>query len=160
MLKFVIAIDKIVAISLLPLVMILFGIGLYFHVGLVVFAIWPTIVLTAFAEAKGYPDQLKIKARTLGASHWELAFRVVLPGIMPKMLDSLRLNFKSIAGLVIAAEMIVASEGLGFRIALVKRFSTMDIVIVYVIIITALLFIADLAVTRYIAWRYPWYNKD
>jgi NitT/TauT family transport system permease protein len=158
--NFVIALDKIVALSLLPLLMVMLGIEEGFRVGLVVIAVFPTIVLSAYAEAKAYPEQLKIKARTLGATDWELAFRIVLPGIMPKMLDLLRLNFKSIAGLVIAGEMIVASEGLGYRIAAVRRFMTMDVVIVYVIVITLLLYLADVAVTRFIEAKYPWFNRD
>ena len=158
--SFIIALDKIVALSLLPLLMVLLGIEEGFRVGLVVAAVFPTVVLSAFSEAKAYPEQIKIKARTLGASEWGLAFRVVLPGIMPKMLDVLRLNFKSIAGLVIAGEMIVASSGLGYRIAAVRRFMTMDVVVVYVIIITLLLFLADIAVTRFISYKYPWFNRD
>lgn len=78
---------------------------------------------------------------------------------MPKMLDLLRLNFKSIASLVIAGEMIVASEGLGFRINFVRHSMEMDVVIVYVAIITVVLFLAEVLVTCYINWRYPWFNK-
>jgi NitT/TauT family transport system permease protein len=161
LLRFFIALDKVVALSLLPLVMVMFGIGLQFHVGIVVLAVLPTVVLTAYGETKAYPEQLKTKARTLGASNWELAFRVVLPGIWPKVLDvGLRLNFKSLASMVIAAEMIVANEGLGYRIAAVRRFMTMDVVIVYVVILTGLLFLLDVSVTRFIKWRYPFYNRD
>ena len=157
---FVLSLDKIVALSLLPLLMVVLGIDEGFRVGLVIFGVFPTIVLSAYAEAKAYPEQLKIKARTLGSTDWSLAFRVVLPGIMPKMLDVLRLNFKSIGGLVIAGEMIVASSGLGYRIAAVRRFMTMDVVVVYVIVITVLLYLADVAVTAFIKARYPWFNRD
>jgi NitT/TauT family transport system permease protein len=161
LLRFFIAIDKVVALSLLPLVMVMFGIGIKFHVGLVVLAVLPTVVLTAYGEAKAYPEQLKTKSRTLGATNGELALRVVLPGIWPKLLDvGLRLNFKSLASMVVAAEMIVANEGIGYRIAAVRRFMTMDVVIVYVTILTLLLFLLDVSVTRFIKWRYPYYNRD
>jgi len=158
-LNFIIVLNEIVALSLLPLLMVLLGIEEGFRVGLVVIGVFPSIVLGAYLEAKAYPEELKTKAKTIGASDWALAFRVVLPGIMPKMLDLLRLNFKSIASLVIAGEMIVASEGLGFRINFVRHSMEMDVVIVYVAIITVVLFLAEVLVTCYINWRYPWFNK-
>jgi len=157
--KFVIAIDKVVALAMLPLLMLVFGIDEGFRVALVALSVYPTVVLSAQLDAKAYPEELKTKARTIGASHWELAFRVVLPGIMPKMLDTLRLNFKSIAGLVITSEMIVADAGLGYRINAVRHFMAMDIVIVYVAVVTLLLFAADLLVTGFVKLHYPWFNK-
>jgi NitT/TauT family transport system permease protein len=157
--NFVVAMDKLVALSLLPLLMVMLGIEEGFRIGLAVIAVYPAVVLSAYKEAKGYPEQRKIKARTLGASNWELAFRVVLPGIMPKVIDIIRRNFNLIAVMVIAGEMIVASAGLGYRIAAVRRFMTMDVVIVYVIVITLLLYLADVAVSQFIKWKYPWFNK-
>jgi NitT/TauT family transport system permease protein len=157
--NFIIALDKLVALSLLPLLMVMLGIEEGFRIGLAVLAVYPTVVLSAYKEAKGYAEQRKIKARTLGASNWELAFRVVLPGIMPRMIDIIRRNFNLIAVMVIAGEMIVASEGLGYRIAAVRRFMTMDVVIVYVVMITLLLYLADVAVSGFIKWKYPWFNK-
>jgi ABC-type nitrate/sulfonate/bicarbonate transport system permease component len=161
LLDFFTALDKVVALLLLPIVMVIFGIGIKFHVGLVVLAVLPSVILTAYGETKAYPEQLKTKARTLGASNMELAFRVVLPGIWPKVLDTgLRLNFHAIATMVFAAEMIVANEGIGYRIAAVRRFMSMDVVIVYVTVATILLYLLDVSVSRFIQWRYPYYNHD
>lgn len=157
--NFIVALDKLVALSLLPLLMVMLGIEEGFRIGLAVIAVYPTVVLSAYKEASGYPEPLKIKARTLGASNWELAFRVVLPGIMPKMLDILRRNFILIATMIIAGEMIAGSQGLGFRIGFVRKLMSMDVVMVYVVVITGLLYLADIAVSRFISWKYPWFNK-
>lgn len=156
---FVTAFDKIVALSLLPFLMILFGIEEGFRIGLVVVGVLPTIILSAQLEAKALPEELMHKAKTLGASEFELCYRVALPLIMPKMLNHLRLNFKAMSSLIIAGEMIVSSEGLGYRINAVRRFMGMDVVVIYVVVITGLLFLLDLAVSHFIRTRYHWADK-
>jgi ABC-type nitrate/sulfonate/bicarbonate transport system permease component len=56
--------------------------------------------------------------------------------------------------------MIVADAGIGYRIMAVRRSMQMDVVVVYIVVLTILLFLADIAVTRFIAWKYPWFNKS
>jgi NitT/TauT family transport system permease protein len=58
---------------------------------------------------------------------------------------------------LIAAEAIASTDGLGFRIFLVRRYLAMDVIIPYVLWITFLGYAMDNLLSRFIRWRYPWY---
>src|SRR5258705_9928922 len=89
------------------------------------------------------PNEQIIKAQTLGASTWQLVIRVVLPQLWPRLIDALRLTLGSAWLFLIAAEAIASTEGLGYRIFLVRRYMAMDIILPYVVWITMLAFLMD-----------------
>ncbi len=62
---------------------------------------------------------------------------MVLPQIWPRLIDSLRLTLGSAWLFLIAAEAIASTEGLGYRIFLVRRYLAMDVILPYVVWITA-----------------------
>ncbi len=157
--KFLVFFDKIPALALLPILMIIFTIGEGSKVALIVIGIFPTVTLDTFLRAKGIPRETIHKAQSLGASEHEIAYRVVLPIIFPRVLDTIRLSFKSAALYVIAAESIVAQAGLGYRIFVEQRHLAMDIIVPYVAWMTLVLFVSDLAVQLWIKWRYPWLEE-
>ena len=89
------------------------------------------------------PGEQLIKAQTLGASTWQLVLRVVLPQMWPRLIDALRLTLGSAWLFLIAAEAIASTEGLGYRIFLVRRYLAMDVILPYVAWITVLAFTMD-----------------
>jgi NitT/TauT family transport system permease protein len=157
--RFLVAFDKIPALSLLPILFILFGIKETTKIALIVIGVFPTVALDAYLRAKALPREQIYKAQSLGASEQEIAFRIVLPQIFPKILDTIRLNFKAAMLLLIAGESIAATVGLGYRIFQVRRFVAMEIIIPYVIWMTLLLFLADYAVQWWIKSRHRWLDK-
>lgn len=157
--KFMVFFDKIPALSVLPILFILFGLGELSKVALIVLGIFPTIALDTYLRAKAVPKETLHKAQSLGASEQEIAYRVVLPIVFPRVLDTIRLNFKSAMLLLIAGESLAASVGLGYRIFVVRRYVAMDIIIPYVLWMTLLLFLADLGLQLWIKWRYPWLDE-
>lgn len=142
-LKFVTFFDKIPALALLPILFILLGLEETAKVTLIFIGIVPTITLDTYLRAKEIPQEQLVKAFTLGASDIEVTYKVVLPQIFPKALDSVRLNLKGAWLFLIAAESITATEGLGYRIFVVRRYLAMDIIIPYVIWIALLAFLMD-----------------
>jgi NitT/TauT family transport system permease protein len=58
--------------------------------------------------------------------------------------------------LLIAGESLAASVGLGYRIFVVRRYLAMEIIIPYVLWMTILLFLLDMAFQYWKKWRYPW----
>ena len=101
------------------------------------------------------PQEQIIKAQTLGASTWQLVLRVVLPQVLPRLLDAVRLSLGSAWLFLIAAEAIASTEGLGYRIFLVRRYLAMDVILPYVVWITLLALVIDLALRRLTAARVP-----
>ena len=66
-LRFVLFFDKIVALSLLPILFIAFGIDELAKVMLIVIGVTPTIILDTFNLTRGVPSEQIVKAFTLGA---------------------------------------------------------------------------------------------
>ena len=62
--------------------------------------------------------------------------------------------------LLLAGEMLISSVGFGFRILISQRTTAMDIIIPYVLFMSALVFMADYAMKLWIAKRYPWFGQD
>src|SRR5215471_5154125 len=75
--------DKIVALSLLPILFIAFGIDELSKIMLIVVGVAPTIILDTFNLSKGVPSEQIVKAATLGAGDFAIAYRIVLKQIWP-----------------------------------------------------------------------------
>jgi NitT/TauT family transport system permease protein len=157
--RFLVFFDKIPALSVLPILFIVFGLDELSKIALIVIGVFPTVALDAHLRAKSIPREQIHKAQTLGASEHEIAYRIVLPQIFPKMLDTMRLNLKAMMLLLIAGESLAATVGLGYRIFVVRRYVAMDIIIPYVLWMTGLLFLTDWCIRWVIRRRYVWLDK-
>jgi NitT/TauT family transport system permease protein len=155
-LRFVTFFDKIPALALLPILFITLGLEETAKVALIFIGIVPTITLDTYLRAKEIPQEQFVKAFTLGASDFEATYKVVLPQIFPKALDSVRLNLKGAWLFLIAAESIAATEGLGYRIFVVRRYLAMDIIIPYVIWIALLAFLMDSILRLWVKKGFRW----
>jgi len=157
--RFLVFFDKLPALSVLPILFIIFGLDELSKIALIIIGVFPTVALDAHLQAKIIPQEQLHKAHTLGASEHEIAYRIVLPQIFPKMLDTIRLNLKAAMLLLIAGESLAATVGLGYRIFVVRRYMAMDIIIPYVLWMTVLLFLTDWFVQWVIRKRYAWLDK-
>jgi NitT/TauT family transport system permease protein len=159
LLRFVLFFDKIIALSLLPILFIAFGIDELSKIMLIVIGVTPTILLDTFNLTRGVPGEQLMKAFTLGASDFDVAYRVVLKQIWPRVLNSIRLNLKAIMLFLFAGEMIASTDGLAYRIALLRRHMGMDVIIPYVLWVALLLFLVDFSM-RWINRRlHPWFHE-
>ena len=156
LLRFVVFFDKIPALALLPILFIVFGLGELSKIALIVIGVFPTIILDTYLRTKAVPHEQITKGLTLGASGSEVAYKIVLPQILPGVLDTIRLNFKAVILFLIAGESLAATVGLGYRIFVVRRYIAMDIIIPYVIWMSLLAFLADLALRWFINKKYHW----
>ncbi|MCX4196649.1 ABC transporter permease subunit [Methylobacterium organophilum] len=84
--------------------------------------------------------------------------RLVLPQLMPRLLISLRLVLGSAWLFLIAAEAIASTDGLGYRIFLVRRYMAMDVILPYVAWITLLAWAMDYLLRRLTQLLFPWYE--
>ena len=119
----------------------------------------PTITLDTHLRVKSVPEEQIVKAMSLDAGTIEIIYKVVLTRIFPEVLDTIRLNFKSVILFLIAGEALAATAGLGYRIFVVRRYVAMDIIIPYVLWIGLLAFLVDMALRYWIKYKYPWLNK-
>jgi NitT/TauT family transport system permease protein len=148
------------ALAVLPILFIVLGVGEVSKVALIVVGTLPFIVRDLTQRAREIPEEQWIKAQTLGASTLQLAVRIVLPQLLPRLIDSVRLSLGPAWLFLISAEAISATSGLGYRIFLVRRYLAMDVILPYVCWITLLAFASDQLLRRLRSWRYAWVESE
>jgi NitT/TauT family transport system permease protein len=145
--------------AVLPILFIVFGLGELSKVVLIIIGVTPMLVRDISLEVAAMPREQLIKAQTLGASTWQVAIRVVLPQIMPRLIKCLRLMIGPAFLFLISAEAIAADAGLGYRIFLVRRYLSMDVILPYVAWITLLAYLLDLALVSVSRRAFPWAHE-
>ena len=143
-------------IALLPILFIALGLGETAKVALIVLGISPVMVRDIVAHVAALPREQIIKAQTLGASSWQIMIRVALPQAMPRLLQAIRLSLGPAWVFLISAEAIASDVGLGYRIFLVRRYLSMDVIIPYVAWIAVLAILMDAALTFGSRRFFPW----
>jgi NitT/TauT family transport system permease protein len=103
-------------LSWMPLAVMALGVGdapVYFLLAFA--ATWPLMLNTVAGVNQLDPNWLLL-ARSLSATKWEVVWRVVLPGITAHILTGVRLAIGIIWIVLVPAEMLGVSAGLGYFI--------------------------------------------
>ncbi|RWR28037.1 ABC transporter permease subunit [Sinirhodobacter populi] len=143
-------------LALLQILFIVLGLGEVSKIALIVIGVTPIMARDLALAAAALPREQIVKAETLSASSWLIAYRVVLPQILPRLIDSLRLQLGPAFLFLIAAEAISADAGLGYRIFLVRRYLAMDVIFPYVAWITLLSVLIDIGLSTLRRRLFPW----
>jgi NitT/TauT family transport system permease protein len=154
--SFIAAVSLIPPLAVLPVLFIVAGLDELSKVLLIIIGVTPVVVRDLALRTAELPAEQMIKAQTLGASTWQLIIRVVLPQMWPRLIDALRLSLGSAWLFLIASEAIASTEGLGYRIFLVRRYLAMDVILPYVAWITLLAFSMDVLLRVVRAKAFPW----
>jgi len=144
-------------LALLPILFIVMGLGEASKITLIVLGTTLKLTRDIALRVGDIPREQIIKAQTLGASSSQIAFRIVLPQILPRLIDAVRLEIGPAWLFLIAAEAIAADSGLGYRIFLVRRYLSMDVILPYVLWITILAFLMDVGLRLLQRKAFPWF---
>ncbi len=155
---FITFIANIPPLAILPILFITFGVDELGKVMLIILGTFPLITRDIYLETKKIPRATVVKALTLGASKFGVIYRVIMPQILPRLVDTIRLVLGASWLFLIASEAIASQDGLGYRIFLVRRYLSMDVIIVYVLWITGLAYGIDLFLRWMVSRFFPWYN--
>lgn len=115
----------------LALFFVMLGTGLSMYVGIIVVGIMPILAQSIYLSIKDIPRELINKGITLGATRTELVFHIVIKQILPRMINSIRLQIGPALVYLIAAEYACAHLGFGYRLRLQARLVNMDVVYPY-----------------------------
>ena len=109
-------------VVLYPAIMVWFGLGVESKIAFAaLYAFIPTM-LTALAGVSALNPSLGETARAFGATRWQQILYIAVPASLPSVVAALRLGGALVIVGVIVAEMLGASEGLGY---LVTRYRTL-----------------------------------
>jgi NitT/TauT family transport system permease protein len=154
------AISLIPPMAILPILFIVFGLGELSKVMLIVIGVCPFLIRDILQRTQELPREQLVKAQTLGGNSWQIILRVILPQIIPRLIDAVRLSLGAAWLFLIAAEAIASEDGLGYRIFLVRRYLSMDVILPYVVWITFLAYIFDWCLLKASRFIFPWYHAE
>jgi NitT/TauT family transport system permease protein len=153
---FVAAVAMAPPLALLPILFLALGLGEASKIALIVIGTAPVLVRDLAQRVAEIPRELLVKAQTLGASSGVIALRLALPLALPRLAQAVRLALGPAWLFLIAAEAIASTEGLGYRIFLVRRFLAMDVILVYVVWIALLAAAMDWGLRALARRAFPW----
>jgi NitT/TauT family transport system permease protein len=103
-------------IGLVPLFILWLGIGEASKIAVVAAGAFFPALISTYNGVRGINPILIWRAQTLGPSQAEILYRVILPASLPSIFVGARLAMALSWVILIAAEMVAARSGLGFRI--------------------------------------------
>lgn len=134
--------------ALFPLFILFLGIGEVSKIAIILYGTqWP-ILLNTISAVKNVDPLLVKSARSMGVSRLELFRKVVLPAALPTIFTGIRLGAAFAVLIIVAAEMMGASSGLGY--ILLNSQYNFDILRMYSAIIT--LAVLGVAVNYILVW--------
>ncbi len=143
--------------ALIPVTALWLGFGDASKILLIFLGCMLPVTLGAFNGARGADQTLVWTARGMGASRLRTLRDVVVPSAMPELLNGIRTALALSFILLVASELIVARQGLGFMLSELGDSGNYTGMFAVVIIVSALGFAADrgylFIVRRALAWR-------
>lgn len=144
-------------LALTPLFIVWFGIGETPKIALIAFASMFPVYLNLYSGIRGVDLRLLEGARSFGLSRAEQVWHVILPGALPSLLVGLRYSLSIAILVLVVAEQINASAGLGYLINNARDFMRTDVIVVCLIVYAVLGLAADWLVrtieNRALVWR-------
>jgi len=145
------------SLALTPLFIVWFGIGETPKIALIALGTTFPIYLNLYGGIRGIDPKLIEAARTFGLRGADLIRHVILPGALPAFLLGLRFALAGSWLILVVAEQINASAGLGYLINNARDFARTDVIVVCLVIYALLGLGADglvRALERHaLAWR-------
>jgi sulfonate transport system permease protein len=145
------------SLALTPLFIVWFGIGETPKIALIALGTTFPIYLNLYSGIRGVDPKLIEAAKSFGLSGRSLIAHVILPGALPSFLLGLRFALAGSWLILVVAEQINASAGLGYLINNARDFSRTDVIVVCLVVYALLGLSADAIVRTLerhaLAWR-------
>jgi sulfonate transport system permease protein len=147
-------------LSLVPLVILWFGLGETAKLFMVAVAVVFPVYLNTFHGVRSVDPQLIEMARMYRVSGVALYREIILPGALPSILVGLRFAL-GIAWLVlIVAETIGATQGLGYVAMNAREFMQMDVLVLTIVLWALLGKLADVLARQLEQRLLPWQPRS
>jgi ABC-type nitrate/sulfonate/bicarbonate transport system permease component len=129
--------------ALIPLTILWFGIDETQKVMFIFVATVPFVFADTVNSIVAVHSRYEDTARTLGASSRQVILKVLVPMAMPGIFNSLRLLFGIAFGYIMLAELVNASEGLGYLLSTSQRRGLTEHIFLILIVIGLLAYGID-----------------
>ncbi|HTZ78050.1 MAG TPA: ABC transporter permease subunit [Stellaceae bacterium] len=135
-------------LSYLILLILWLGTGDTSKIALLYLTAFPIVAASAMAGVRATKLQRVQAARALGASEWQIFRHVIFPSALPLIFTGSRIALAAAFSTVVAAELMAATDGLGWMVFSASRFLRNDVIIVGIIILGVL----GMLLNRLVLW--------
>ncbi|MCH3964854.1 MAG: ABC transporter permease [Clostridium sp.] len=129
--------------AFVPLIMVWFGIGEQAKIAVIFLGTLFQLIPMVSDDVKAVPEDFINAAYTLGASRGEVLWKVIIPAMLPKLMDTLRMMMGWAWTYLVVAELVAASSGLGYSILKAQRYLKTDVMFANILIIGLLGLVID-----------------
>jgi taurine transport system permease protein len=147
-------------LSYMILLILWLGTGDLSKVALLFLTAFPIIVAASAAGVRGVKQQRIQVALALGASRADVFRHVILPSAAPMVMTGLQIALAAAFSTVVSAELLAATDGLGWMVISASTFLRNDIIILCILVL-GLLGVALAAMLRGLdRWAIHWRGRD
>jgi taurine transport system permease protein len=118
----------------------------------------PLFIATAAAVEKLPVDRINASL-SLGAGKFKLYWHIILPSCVPDILTGLRTSIGVAYATLVAAEMVAATNGIGWMVLDASKYLRSDIVFVGIILMGVIAIVIDGLLRFYQQRRFSWVGK-
>lgn len=151
---------SVATLSLLPLALVWFGIGEMSKIFLISYGCFWVMLSNATAAIRLIDPLLIRAARTMNTSSWRLFNRVILPASLPRLAAGARISLGVGFMVIIGAEMIGTTTGLGALIMEARTFYRPDVTFIGMITIGVFGIFISAGLSRFETLMMPWIPGD
>lgn len=150
------SIRQIPMIAWMPLIILWAGIDEASKIIIIVIGAFFPILLNTINGIKQTPQGLVEVGRMYKLSKWKLLMKVYVPAALPSIFVGLKLGLGISWMVVVAAEIVAASSGIGYRINDARSLMRPEVVIVGMVVIAFIGVLMDQVLTRVLKKITPW----
>jgi len=152
-------IRQIPMLAWMPLIILWFGIGEASKIVIIVIGAFFPVLVNTMSGIREIPKSFLEVGRIFQLSRWDTLRKIYLPAAIPSIFIGLRLAIGFAWMIVVAAELISASSGVGYRINDARSLMQPEVVIVGIFVIGFIGILMDQVLTRIAKLSTPWTNS-
>jgi ABC-type nitrate/sulfonate/bicarbonate transport system permease component len=145
--------------AILPLILLIFGLGEGSKIVMVAIGIFYPILINSMAGVLEINKIYFDVSRNFGADRWQVFRTVALPGALPLIMTGVKLGVGMGLILIAIAEMVGAKSGLGYMIWNAWEILSVETMYVGLIVIAVLGLVLSMIVTEVERYLVPWKRR-
>lgn len=153
------AIYPVPKLALLPLILLIFGLGEMSKIVVIAIGVFFPILINTTAGVLNINPIYRDVARSHGASRWNSYVTVALPGALPMIFAGLEIALSVSLLLIVAAEFVGAQNGLGYMIWNSWQTFSVERMFAGLIVISAIGYLSNIALHAVKARVIPWVKE-
>lgn len=142
--------------AFVPLIMVWVGIEESAKITVIFIGTFFQLVLMVADDAMSVPEDLINAGYTLGTGTAQTVFKILIPAMLPRLMETLRMMIGWAWTYLVSAELVAANTGLGYTILKSQRFLKTDAIFANIILIGLLGLITDRIFALLNKKLFPW----